>query len=189
MLFVQFRVHPGVGCARMGNSTMAYHLASEFPYFLQEAFPKLRFKPRARVHPEVLWPRRSRARPLRLFDYRLRQPGFENKFKEATARFSRKPRGSGSLPMCTTTRPGTCGDPEGVRGQERYRRHHLEGEHRQQEVGDEREHRPAREFDEHIVRSRYRRRPPHLQANPPGRRACPISPTSFSSARTATRAR
>lgn len=51
MPFVQFRVHPGVGCARFGNSTKAYHLASEFPYFLQEEFPKLRFTPKPRQHP------------------------------------------------------------------------------------------------------------------------------------------
>ena len=52
MPIVQFRVHPGVGCARMGNSGKAYHLASEFPYFLQEEFPNLRFRPRPRVHPK-----------------------------------------------------------------------------------------------------------------------------------------
>jgi hypothetical protein len=51
MPFVQFRVHPGVGCARMGNSLNAYYLASEFPRFMQEEFPSLRFKPKPRRHP------------------------------------------------------------------------------------------------------------------------------------------
>ena len=34
------------------TATKAYHLASEFPYFLQEAFPNLRFKPKSRMHPK-----------------------------------------------------------------------------------------------------------------------------------------
>jgi hypothetical protein len=51
MPYVQFRVHPGVGCARMGNSLNAYYLASEFPQFMQEEFPSLRFKPKPRRHP------------------------------------------------------------------------------------------------------------------------------------------
>lgn len=51
MPFVQFRVHPGVGCARMGNSENVYYLASEFPQFMQEEFPHLRLTPRARRHP------------------------------------------------------------------------------------------------------------------------------------------
>jgi hypothetical protein len=55
MPIVQFRVHPGVGCARMGNSEKFYHLASEVPYFLQERFPNLRFKPRPRVHPRTFF--------------------------------------------------------------------------------------------------------------------------------------
>src|SRR5262245_42996499 len=86
MLSVQFRVHPAVGCARMGNSQAAYHLASEFPYFLQEAFPKLRFKPRARVHPRKFFGSNntlSVSPPGTLADYNVFAPGFDNKFKEA----------------------------------------------------------------------------------------------------------
>ena len=83
MLLVQFRVHPGVGCARMGNSEKAYHLASEFPYFLQEAYPKLRFTPRARVHPKKFFGGDKVARespPGTLAD--IFAPSFDDKFKE-----------------------------------------------------------------------------------------------------------
>ena len=86
MLLVQFRVHPAVGCARMGNSQAAYHLASEFPYFLQEAFPKLRFKPRARIHPRKFFGSDSAASvspPGTLADYNIFDSRFDNKFKEA----------------------------------------------------------------------------------------------------------
>ena len=88
MLFVQFRVHPAVGCARIGNSDKAYHLASEFPYFLQEAFPNLRFKPKPRVHPKKFFGADSVASvspPGALTDYDIYEPtgAFENKFKEA----------------------------------------------------------------------------------------------------------
>ena len=51
MPIVQFRVHPSVGIARMGNSGEAYYLASEFPYFMQELFPNLRLAPKPRTHP------------------------------------------------------------------------------------------------------------------------------------------
>jgi hypothetical protein len=52
MPIVQFRVHPSVGIARMGNSAKAYYLASEFPQFMQEEFPSLRLRPNPRLHPK-----------------------------------------------------------------------------------------------------------------------------------------
>lgn len=86
MPIVQFRVHPGVGCARIGNSDKAYHVASEFPYFLQEAFPNLRFKPKPRVHPKKFFPNDvvSSATGV-LATYRIYDttPAFQNRFKEA----------------------------------------------------------------------------------------------------------
>src|SRR5262245_52110991 len=51
MPFIQFRIHPSVGSARMGNSNKAYYLASEFPQFMQEEFEHLRLKPRPRNRP------------------------------------------------------------------------------------------------------------------------------------------
>lgn len=51
MVYVQFRIHPSVGIARVGNSPSAYHLTREFPSFLQEKFDKLRPAPRPRTHP------------------------------------------------------------------------------------------------------------------------------------------
>lgn len=51
MCHLQFRVHPAVGMARMGNSEAAFHITREFPTFLQEKFPKLRPNPRPRTHP------------------------------------------------------------------------------------------------------------------------------------------
>jgi hypothetical protein len=37
----------------MGNSENAYYLAPEFPQFMQEEFPKLRFSPKPRRHPKA----------------------------------------------------------------------------------------------------------------------------------------
>jgi len=51
MKYVQFRIHPGVGIARMGNSLSFYSLTSEIPMFLQEEFPKIRHKPVRLKHP------------------------------------------------------------------------------------------------------------------------------------------
>lgn len=85
MRFVQFRVHPGIGCARMGNSDKAYHLASEFPYFLQEEFPNLRFKPKPRVHPKKFFPNdvvSSATGVLATHQIYDTTPAFQNKFKE-----------------------------------------------------------------------------------------------------------
>ena len=86
MAFVQFRVHPGIGCARMGNSQKAYHLASEFPYFLQEQFPKLRFKPKPRTHPRSFFAddlaASATGNPVTYNIYDT-TPEFQNKFKEA----------------------------------------------------------------------------------------------------------
>ncbi len=92
MPFVQFRVHPGVGCARMGDSQKAYHLASEFPYFLQEQFPKLRFKPKPRTHPRSFFKKSdgtedvvaasATGNPVTYNIYDT-TPAFQNKFKEA----------------------------------------------------------------------------------------------------------
>ena len=53
MRVVQFRVHPGIGCPRIGNSALARHLASEFPFFSPGAVPNLRFRPRVRLHPKT----------------------------------------------------------------------------------------------------------------------------------------
>jgi hypothetical protein len=86
MPFVQFRVHPGIGCARMGNSDKAYHLASEFPYFLQEEFPNLRFKPKPRVHPKTFFTDAvASSAPGVLLAYEIYDPtpAFQNSFKES----------------------------------------------------------------------------------------------------------
>lgn len=85
MPFVQFRVHPGVGCARFGNSEEAYHLASEFPYFMQEAFATLRFKPKPRFHPRKFFTDASSpSAPGDLATYQVfdSRPAFQDKFKE-----------------------------------------------------------------------------------------------------------
>jgi hypothetical protein len=55
MPIVQFRIHPSVGIARMGNSAKAYYLASEFPQFMQEEFPSLRLRPNPRMHPKTFF--------------------------------------------------------------------------------------------------------------------------------------
>jgi hypothetical protein len=89
MPFVQFRVHPSVGCARMGNSENAYYLASEFPQFMQEEFPNLRFKPKPRRHPKEFFGANetalNAAGDLAVFNI-YRSPAFQakftNKFKE-----------------------------------------------------------------------------------------------------------
>lgn len=86
MPIVQFRVHPGIGCARMGNSKKAYHLASEFPYFLQEQFPKLRFKPKPRTHPRSFFAddvaSNATGDPVTYNIYDT-TAAFQNRFKEA----------------------------------------------------------------------------------------------------------
>ena len=88
MPFVQFRVHPGVGCARMGNSLNAYYLASEFPRFMQEEFPSLRFKPKPRRHPIEFFSddtTMTAQGDLASFDIYRPEPfqsKFQNKFKE-----------------------------------------------------------------------------------------------------------
>src|SRR5688500_2865922 len=51
MPFIQFRIHPSGGSARVGNSDKAYCLASEFPQCLQEEFANLRLHPKPRHHP------------------------------------------------------------------------------------------------------------------------------------------
>jgi L-lysine epsilon oxidase-like protein len=48
---IQFRVHPGVGMARFGESTDWYFLGPEIPRFLQEQYPNLRHRPRPLKHP------------------------------------------------------------------------------------------------------------------------------------------
>lgn len=85
MAIVQFRIHPGVGCARFGNSSKAYHLASEFPYFLQEEFPNLRFKPNPRTHPRSFFPNDTDPDATGgLAGYNIYEDrAFENLFKEA----------------------------------------------------------------------------------------------------------
>jgi hypothetical protein len=86
MPFVQFRVHPGVGCARMGNSENAYYLASEFPQFMQEEFPKLRLRPKPRRHPKEFFGVNETAAnaPGDLADWQIFRtgPSIQNKFRE-----------------------------------------------------------------------------------------------------------
>ena len=84
MPIVQFRVHPGVGCARMGNSLKAYYLAGEFPYFLTEEFPNLRLKPQARTHPRAFFANDTAASGTgSLSTYNIFMPStFLNRFKE-----------------------------------------------------------------------------------------------------------
>ena len=54
MSFVQFRIHPSIGLARYGDSLDLYYVASDFPQFMQEYFPKTRNLPRSRTHPDKL---------------------------------------------------------------------------------------------------------------------------------------
>jgi hypothetical protein len=86
MPFVQFRVHPGVGCARMGNSENAYYLASEFPQFMQEEFPKLRLRPKPRNHPKDFFGVNETAAnapgDLAHFQIYRSAPSIQNKFRE-----------------------------------------------------------------------------------------------------------
>src|SRR5215217_615001 len=84
MAIVQFRIHPGVGFARMGNSKEAYHLASEFPYFLQEQFPNLRFKPKPRTNPRKFFDTSPTGEgDLTKYDIYHSNAAFKNVFKEA----------------------------------------------------------------------------------------------------------
>ena len=53
MHYMQFRIHPSVGMARIGDSPDAYYLASDFPQYLQEEFAELRLRPRPRTLPPV----------------------------------------------------------------------------------------------------------------------------------------
>ena len=53
MKYIQFRIHPSVGIARMGGSTQAYYVASEFPHFLKEQHSELRHKVKPRKMPPV----------------------------------------------------------------------------------------------------------------------------------------
>lgn len=73
----------------MGNSDKCYHLASEFPYFMQEEFPNLRFRPKPRVHPRSFFvddTSLSASRPLSGYSIYDTTPAFQNKFKEAEAK-------------------------------------------------------------------------------------------------------
>lgn len=70
----------------MGNSDKAYYLASEFPYFLQERFPNIRFKPRPRTHPRGFFPNdNDQSATGTMGTYAINHPNaaFKNKFKEA----------------------------------------------------------------------------------------------------------
>lgn len=53
MDLIQFRAHPSVGMARIGQSTDWYFLGPEIPRFLQEQYPFLRQRPNPRPHPEA----------------------------------------------------------------------------------------------------------------------------------------
>jgi hypothetical protein len=48
---IQFRIHPSVGMARMGESADWYFLGPEIPRYIQEQYPNLRQKPEAIRHP------------------------------------------------------------------------------------------------------------------------------------------
>jgi hypothetical protein len=51
MAFIQFRVHPSVGMARIGPSKDWYFLGPEIPRFIQEQFANLRHTPQPLRHP------------------------------------------------------------------------------------------------------------------------------------------
>jgi len=85
MAFVQFRVHPSLGCARFGGSAKAYHLACEFPFFMQEQFANLRFKPKPRTHPRSFFPDETTAAAtgtVGSFQIFNSTPAFQDKFKD-----------------------------------------------------------------------------------------------------------
>jgi hypothetical protein len=87
MSFVQFRVHPSVGCARFGGSDKAYHVACEFPYFLQEQFPSVRFKPKPRTHPRTFFSDNvaaSATGTIGTYSIFNTTAAFQNKFKDGT---------------------------------------------------------------------------------------------------------
>jgi hypothetical protein len=88
MAFIQFRIHPAVGCARMGNSKAAYYLASEFPYFLQEEFSNLRFAPKLRTHPLSPAGVAAGASSAALASFSVDDltSAYQNKFKEAAGK-------------------------------------------------------------------------------------------------------
>ena len=53
MVFIQFRIHPSLGMARMGESQDWYFLGPEIPRFIQEQFPNLRHAPVPVRHPKA----------------------------------------------------------------------------------------------------------------------------------------
>jgi hypothetical protein len=83
MHYMQFRIHPSVGMARIGDSTDAYYLASDFPQYLQEEFDELRLKPRPRVMPPTV---SASAGTFKIFDDQITPAGNRkataNKFKD-----------------------------------------------------------------------------------------------------------
>lgn len=93
MPLVQFRIHPSVGIARMGESETFYYLASEFPHFLQEEFANLRLKTKPRTHPLTFFPSgdRDAARATASFPsaaFEVYDPAVANhgKFRDAAGR-------------------------------------------------------------------------------------------------------
>lgn len=86
VVHIQFRVHPAIGIARMGDSETAFHISREFPAFLQEKFPKLRPNPRPRTHPWNFAANAARAvtaAGFRQVDASLADP---NRFKDKAGR-------------------------------------------------------------------------------------------------------
>ena len=90
MHYMQFRIHPSVGFARMGDSPDAYYLASDFPRFLQEAYPELRLRPRPRAMPQDDAGQPSPAPgPFQVFDDQkppASQKAINDRFKDKAAK-------------------------------------------------------------------------------------------------------
>jgi hypothetical protein len=89
MPLVQFRIHPSVGIARMGDSETFYYLASEFPHFLQEEFANLRLKTKPRTHPFTFFgSNKDSARATGSFPFVIYDPTAANhgKFRDAAGK-------------------------------------------------------------------------------------------------------
>jgi hypothetical protein len=68
MIFIQFRVHPSVGMARIGPSKDFYFLGPEIPRFIQEQFANLRHTPQPLRHPATTNPNAEAPKPGRYRD-------------------------------------------------------------------------------------------------------------------------
>jgi L-Lysine epsilon oxidase N-terminal/L-lysine epsilon oxidase C-terminal domain len=68
MAFIQFRVHPSVGMARIGQSTDWYFVGPEVPRFIQEQYVNLRHRPHPLRHPATTNPNAAQPDPGRYRD-------------------------------------------------------------------------------------------------------------------------